>query len=53
MPLVTRVCGKAVGVVGMGRVGATVARRLTGFDADIAYSMRTVATTCPMPSSAI
>ena len=37
MPLVTRVCGKAVGVVGMGRVGAAVAKRLVGFDADIAY----------------
>lgn len=37
MPLVTRVCGKKVGIVGMGRVGAAVARRLTGFDADIAY----------------
>jgi lactate dehydrogenase-like 2-hydroxyacid dehydrogenase len=37
MPLVTRVCGKAVGIVGMGRVGTAVAKRLTGFDADIAY----------------
>lgn len=37
MPLVTRVCGKAVGIVGMGRIGAAVAKRLTGFDADIAY----------------
>jgi lactate dehydrogenase-like 2-hydroxyacid dehydrogenase len=37
MHLVTRVNGKKVGVVGMGRVGAAVARRLTGFDCDIAY----------------
>lgn len=37
MPLVTRVSGKPVGVVGMGRIGAAVARRLAGFDADIAY----------------
>lgn len=37
MDLVTRVSGKAVGVVGMGRVGATIARRLTGFDCTIAY----------------
>lgn len=37
MELVTRVCGKKVGIVGMGRVGAAVARRLSGFDCDIAY----------------
>lgn len=37
MPLVTRVSGKAVGIVGMGRIGAAVAKRLTGFEADIAY----------------
>jgi D-3-phosphoglycerate dehydrogenase len=41
MPLVTRVSGKAVGVVGMGRIGAAVAKRLAGFDADIAYFGRT------------
>jgi D-3-phosphoglycerate dehydrogenase len=34
---VTRVCGKKAGVVGMGRVGAAVARRLAAFDCDIAY----------------
>jgi lactate dehydrogenase-like 2-hydroxyacid dehydrogenase len=37
MALVTRVCGKKAGIVGMGRVGAAVARRLSGFDCDIAY----------------
>ena len=37
MPLTTRVSGKRVGIVGMGRIGAAVARRLAGFDADIAY----------------
>ncbi|MBP7241840.1 2-hydroxyacid dehydrogenase [Amaricoccus sp.] len=37
MPLTTRVSGKAVGIVGMGRIGAAVAKRLAGFDADIAY----------------
>lgn len=40
MPLVTRVSGKAVGVVGLGRIGAAVAKRLAGFDADIAYFAR-------------
>jgi len=37
MPLVTRVSGKKVGVVGMGRVGAAVSRRLAAFDCEIAY----------------
>ena len=40
MPRVTRVSGKAVGVVGLGRIGAAVAERLAGFDADIAYFAR-------------
>ena len=37
MDLVTRVSGKKAGIVGMGRVGSTVARRLVGFDCDVAY----------------
>ena len=37
LPLTTRVSGKRVGIVGMGRIGAAVAQRLAGFDADIAY----------------
>lgn len=37
MHLVTRVNGKKVGVVGMGRIGSIVAKRLAGFDCDIAY----------------
>ncbi|QOZ77686.1 2-hydroxyacid dehydrogenase [Bradyrhizobium sp. CCBAU 53351] len=37
MPLVTRVTGKTAGVVGMGRVGAAVAKRLAAFDCEIAY----------------
>jgi D-3-phosphoglycerate dehydrogenase len=37
MPLVTRLSGKKVGVVGMGRVGTAVAKRLAAFDCDIAY----------------
>jgi len=37
MPLVTRVHGKQVGIVGLGRIGRAVARRLTGFECDIGY----------------
>ncbi len=37
MELVTRVCGKKVGIVGMGRIGSAVAKRLSGFDCDIGY----------------
>ena len=37
MDLVTRVNGKKAGIVGMGRIGSTVAKRLAGFDCDIAY----------------
>ncbi|MEM7061234.1 MAG: 2-hydroxyacid dehydrogenase [Pseudomonadota bacterium] len=37
-PLKTRVHGKRAGILGLGRIGYEVARRLTGFDMDIAYS---------------
>lgn len=37
-PLKTRVHGKRVGILGLGRIGYEVAKRLTGFDMDIAYS---------------
>ncbi|WP_081159329.1 2-hydroxyacid dehydrogenase [Ensifer aridi] len=37
MGLVTRVCGKTVGIVGMGRIGSAVAKRLAGFDCEISY----------------
>ena len=40
LPLVTRVSGKTVGIVGMGRIGAAVARRLRGFDCQISYFAR-------------
>jgi D-3-phosphoglycerate dehydrogenase len=40
MPLVTRVTGKRVGVVGMGRIGQAIARRAVGFDCDIRYFSR-------------
>ena len=41
MALVTRLYGKRVGIVGFGRIGSTVARRLKGFDVDIGYFSRT------------
>ncbi|WP_421566702.1 2-hydroxyacid dehydrogenase [Ochrobactrum sp. EDr1-4] len=40
MELVTRVSGKRVGVVGFGRIGAAVAKRLAAFDCDVAYFSR-------------
>ncbi|MFO8128265.1 2-hydroxyacid dehydrogenase [Yoonia sp.] len=37
-PLQKRVWGKKAGVLGLGRIGFEVAKRLAGFDLDIAYS---------------
>lgn len=37
-PLKSRVWGKRVGILGLGRIGYDVAKRLAGFDMDIAYS---------------
>jgi len=37
MPLQRRVFGKRAGILGLGRIGFEVARRLAGFDMDIAY----------------
>jgi lactate dehydrogenase-like 2-hydroxyacid dehydrogenase len=37
MPLVTRFHGKRLGIIGMGRVGAAVAKRAQGFDMKISY----------------
>lgn len=38
LPLANKVSGKRVGIVGMGRVGQAIAKRLAGFDCPIAYS---------------
>lgn len=38
MPLTRRVHGKRAGILGLGRIGFEIARRLTGFDMDISYS---------------
>ncbi|WP_162654556.1 2-hydroxyacid dehydrogenase [Lentilitoribacter sp. Alg239-R112] len=40
LPLTRRVHGKRVGILGLGRIGYEIARRLTGFDMDISYSAR-------------
>lgn len=37
MGLVTRLYGKRVGLAGFGRIGSTVAHRLSGFDVEIGY----------------
>ena len=39
-PLQRKVWGKRVGILGLGRIGMEVGRRLAGFDMDIAYSAR-------------
>lgn len=39
-PLKRKVTGKRAGVLGLGRIGAAIARRLEGFGMDIAYSAR-------------
>ncbi|MFC7476893.1 2-hydroxyacid dehydrogenase [Dankookia sp. GCM10030260] len=41
MPLTTRVWGKRIGIVGLGRIGRAVARRAEGFGMRISYSGRT------------
>lgn len=42
-PLTTRVSGKRLGIVGLGRIGKAVARRATGFDMELAYTKRSPA----------
>ncbi len=39
-PLQSRVWGKRAGILGLGRIGFAVARRLAGFDMEIVYSGR-------------
>jgi lactate dehydrogenase-like 2-hydroxyacid dehydrogenase len=39
-PLASRVFGKRLGIVGMGRIGQAIAKRAAAFDMDIAYSGR-------------
>jgi len=39
-PLANRVSGKRLGIVGLGRIGATIARRSSGFDMSVRYHGR-------------
>jgi lactate dehydrogenase-like 2-hydroxyacid dehydrogenase len=39
-PLATKVSGKKMGIVGLGRIGRVVARRASGFDMDVRYHNR-------------
>jgi lactate dehydrogenase-like 2-hydroxyacid dehydrogenase len=39
-PLMRKVSGQCLGIVGMGRIGRTIARRAVGFDMDIRYHSR-------------
>ena len=40
LPLQTKVSGKRLGIVGMGRIGRVIAKRAAGFDMQIAYHAR-------------
>ncbi|WVZ83169.1 hypothetical protein U9M48_030342 [Paspalum notatum var. saurae] len=46
-PLATKVSGKRVGIVGLGRIGAQVARRLAAFGCPVAYHSRAPKPGCP------
>jgi hydroxypyruvate reductase len=46
-PLATKVTGRRVGVVGLGRIGRAIARRLEGFDMRISYHNRRPAADVP------
>ena len=47
MPLGTRVSGKKLGIVGLGRIGMAIAKRGMGFDMQIAYHNRSARTDVP------
>nr|WP_272888440.1 2-hydroxyacid dehydrogenase [Stutzerimonas stutzeri] len=40
LPLATQVSGKRLGIVGLGRIGETVAKRSSGFDMEVRYHNR-------------
>jgi hydroxypyruvate reductase len=46
-PLATRVSGKKLGIVGLGRIGAAIARRAGGFDMMVRYHNRRRVESCP------
>ena len=46
-PLATRVSGKNLGIVGLGRIGTAIARRAGGFDMPVRYHGRRIVENCP------
>ncbi|MGO4808566.1 2-hydroxyacid dehydrogenase [Cupriavidus sp. 2MCAB6] len=46
-PLSTRVSGKRLGIIGMGRIGRVIARRGSGFDMEVRYNSRRPAADAP------
>jgi lactate dehydrogenase-like 2-hydroxyacid dehydrogenase len=47
LPLQTKVSGKRLGIVGMGRIGRVIAKRVAGFDMPVAYHARRKAADVP------
>ncbi len=47
MPLARKVSGSRVGIVGMGRIGKTIAKRCAAFDMEIAYTARSIKAELP------
>ena len=39
-PVATRISGKRLGIIGMGRIGSVIARRASGFDMEVRYHNR-------------
>ena len=48
-PLSTRVSGKRLGIIGLGRIGRAIARRATGFDMQIRYHDQRPVADVPYP----
>jgi lactate dehydrogenase-like 2-hydroxyacid dehydrogenase len=46
-PLATRVWGKRLGIVGLGRIGTAIARRAAGFEMQVRYHNRRIVDNCP------
>ena len=51
-PLATRVSGKRLGILGLGRIGQVVARRACGFDMEVRYHNRSPRPEVPYPYEA-
>lgn len=47
MPLATKFTGKRLGILGLGRIGRSVAKRASGFDVTIAYTDRQAVADAP------